>query len=177
MLGEISNQYEGIAPSDSRMHPYYALAEELNIPIAIHMGSGLPGHFYFEPKMTPLLSNPLELEPIIRKFPKLRISVMHYGEPFIDELIAMMGNFPQIYADIGGIQVYYPREYFYEYHLKKLVSAGFGKHIMFGSDMILFPELLGRAIEVINEAPFLSMEQKEDIFYNNAARFLNLDAK
>lgn len=175
VLGEITNQYEGIAPDDPRMDPYYALAEELDIPIAIHMGSGLPGHFYFEPGLTPRLSNPLELEQVIRKFPKLRISIMHYGEPFIDELIAMMGNFPQLYADIGGMQVYYPREYFYEYHLKKLVSAGFGKRVMFGSDMIVFPELLGRAVEVIDEAPFLSKEQKDDIFYNNAARFLRLD--
>ena len=175
VLGEISNQYEGIAPSDPRMEPYYALAEQLDIPVAIHLGSGLPGHFYFEPGLTPRLSNPLELEPIIRKFPKLRISIMHYGEPFIDELIAMMGNFPQLYADIGGIQVYYPREYFYEYHLKKLVSAGFGKRIMFGSDMIIWPEIIDRAVKVIDEAPFLSMQQKEDIFYNNAARFLRME--
>lgn len=175
VLGEISNQYEGIAPADPRMFPYYALAEELDIPIAIHMGSGLPGHFYFEPGLTPRLSNPMELEPVIRKFPKLRISIMHYGEPFIDELIAMMGNFPQLYADIGGMQIYYPREYFYEYHLKKIVSAGFGKRLMFGSDMIVFPEFLGRAVEVIDEAPFLSKEQKEDIFYNNAVRFLRLE--
>ncbi|PQB05750.1 amidohydrolase family protein [Aureitalea marina] len=177
VLGEISNQYEGIAPSDPRMEPYYAVAEELDIPIAIHLGSGLPGHFYFEPGLTPRLSNPLELEPIIRKFPKLRISIMHYGEPYIDELISMMVNYPQLYADIGGMQVFYPREYFYEYHLKKMVSAGLGKRIMFGTDMIIWPEIIDRAVKVIDEAPFLSMKQKDDIFYNNAARFLRLEEK
>jgi uncharacterized protein len=30
------------------------------------------------------------------------------------------------------------------------------------------------AIAIIDEAPFLSEEQKRDIFYNNAARFLRL---
>ena len=30
------------------------------------------------------------------------------------------------------------------------------------------------SIEIIKEAPFLSEEQKRDIFYNNAARFLRL---
>ena len=102
---------------------------------------------------------------------------MHYGEPYIDELIAMMTNFPQLYADIGGMQIFYPREYFYEYHLRKIVSAGFGKRIMFGSDMIIWPEMLGEAIQVIDEAPFLTKNQKADIFYNNALRFLRLNER
>jgi uncharacterized protein len=32
-------------------------------------------------------------------------------------------------------------------------------------------------IEAIESAEFLSAEQKRDIFYNNAARFLRLDEK
>ena len=40
VLGEIANQYAGIAPDDERMAPYWALAEELGIPVAIHMGEG-----------------------------------------------------------------------------------------------------------------------------------------
>lgn len=28
MLGEVTNQYAGILPDDSRMEPYWALAEE-----------------------------------------------------------------------------------------------------------------------------------------------------
>jgi uncharacterized protein len=34
--------------------------------------------------------------------------------------------------------------------------------------------VIERAVEVIMEAPFLSEEQKRDILYNNAARFLRL---
>ena len=55
-----------------------------------------------------------------------------------------------------------------------MVMAGFGKRILFGSDMIIWPELIGESISIINDAPFLTYEQKADIFYNNAARFLRL---
>lgn len=33
MLGEVGNQYAGIALDDARMEPYWALAEELDIPV------------------------------------------------------------------------------------------------------------------------------------------------
>lgn len=176
VFGEISNQYAGIPPNDPRMDDYYALAEELDIPVAIHMGTGAPGSPYlFSPKYVAAYSNPLLLEEVLNKYPKLRISIMHYGEPFIDELISMMYHYPQIYVDLGGIQWAYPSEYFYQYHLKKMVAAGFGKRIMFGSDTFLWPELLGKSIDIINEADFLTLEQKADIFYNNAARFLRMN--
>ena len=45
---------------------------------------------------------------------------------------------------------------------------------MFGSDQMVWPETIGRSIRVIEEAPFLSDQQKRDILYNNAARFLRL---
>jgi uncharacterized protein len=51
---------------------------------------------------------------------------------------------------------------------------GFGKRVMCGSDQMVWPETIARAVAVIEEAPFLSSEEKRDILYNNAARFLRL---
>lgn len=176
VFGEITNQYGNTAPDDPNMFPYYKMAEELDIPVGIHLGSGLPGIMYhWEPEYRAKLSNPLALEEVLREFPKLRIYIMHYGEPFIDELITMMYHYPQIYIDLGGMQWNYPTEYFYEYHLKKIMTAGFGKRIMFGSDFIIWPEFIEQSIDIINQAPFLNQQQKADIFYNNAARFLRLN--
>jgi predicted TIM-barrel fold metal-dependent hydrolase len=45
---------------------------------------------------------------------------------------------------------------------------------MFGSDQMVWPEAIGMAIEGIESAKFLSKEEKRDIFYNNASRFLKL---
>lgn len=49
------------------------------------------------------------------------------------------------------------------------------KRILYGSDSMVWPELIQMSIDIINEAEFLTDEQKRDILYNNAARFLRLD--
>ena len=66
-----------------------------------------------------------------------------------------------------------PRAAFYDY-LQTLVRAGLGKRMMFGSDQMRWPEKIGEAIEAIEQAPFLTEEQKRDILYHNAVRFLRL---
>jgi predicted TIM-barrel fold metal-dependent hydrolase len=173
VLGEVANQYLGIAPDDERMAPYWSLAEELDIPVAIHMGEGPPGAAYLIPTYRARLTSPYLLEEVLLRHPRLRISVMHYGSPLIEEMISMLGAHPQLYVDTGGIQWAYPRKYFYE-QLMRLIDAGFGKRLMFGSDQMVWPGVIEPAIAIIEKAPFLSKEQKRDIFYNNAARFLRL---
>ena len=91
VLGEIENQYAGIAPDDERMDPYWALAEDLDIPVALHLGEGYPGAPYLgSPKYRAQLGNPFLLEEVLVRFPKLRIYVMHYGSPMVDEMIAIL---------------------------------------------------------------------------------------
>lgn len=177
VLGEISNQYAGIAPNDPRMDAYWALAEELDIAVAIHMGDGTVGTSYLGiPSLATYrasLSNPFLLEDVLVRHPRLRVSVMHYGAPLVDEMIAVMASHPQVYIDIGGMQWFYPRAAFYE-HLRKFIDAGYGKRIMFGSDQGNWPGVIETSIRIIEEAPFLDDTEKRDIFYNNAARFLRL---
>lgn len=60
-------------------------------------------------------------------------------------------------------------------YLERLVNAGFGERIMFGSDQMYWPEAIGLAIEGVESADFLTEEQKRDIFFNNAVRFFQLD--
>jgi predicted TIM-barrel fold metal-dependent hydrolase len=48
---------------------------------------------------------------------------------------------------------------------------------MFGSDQMVWPDLIGDTIEAVESATFLSPEQKRAIFYDNAARFLRLSAE
>ena len=58
-----------------------------------------------------------------------------------------------------------------------LVNAGFCKRIMFGSDNMVWPQAIEIGIDAINKAPFLTVGQKRDILFNNAARFLRLTEK
>jgi len=177
VLGEIEGQYAGLAPNDARMEPYWALAESLDVPVALHLGEGYPGApFLGSPNYRAGLGSPFLLEDVLVRHPKLRLDVMHYGSPLVDEMIAVLYTYPQVYVDIGGNAWPYPRAFFYA-QLKKLIDAGFEKRIMFGSDQMVWPELIEISLAIVEQAPFLSEEQKRDILYNNAARFLHLSAE
>ena len=174
-MAELTYQYAGIDPSDPRVEPYLALAEELDIPVGFHMGLSGPGVSYrHAPKYRASKGNPLLLEEALQRHPKLRVYVMHAGWPFLDEMKALLWAHPQVYAGLGVINWAIPREEFHDY-LRQLVRAGFGKRLMFGSDQMVWPEVIELAIEGIESAAFLTQEQKRDIFYNNAARFLRLE--
>jgi uncharacterized protein len=169
-MGEIGTQLNGIPPNDQALEPYFQLAEERDIPVLIHtLGIGP-----YMPHFKSGSGSPLLLEDVLARHPKLRLYVENAGFPFRDEMIAMMYQYPQLYADISTITWVIPRTAFYDY-LEALIRAGLGKRLMFGSDQMVWPEKISAAIEAIEQAPFLSNDQKQDIFYNNAARFLRLE--
>ena len=62
----------------------------------------------------------------------------------------------------------------FHHYLERIVDAGFGSRVMFGSDQMIWPGTIEPGIEAIESAAFLTPEQKRDILYNNAARFLRL---
>lgn len=173
-LSEITTQYAGLAPDDPRLEPYYALAEELDIPVGIHLGPGPPGTAYFAtPAYRVAAGDPVKLEPVLIRHPRLRIYAMHAGWPFADAMIAMMYAHPQLYVDIGILDYAYPEADFYAY-LKRLMDAGMEERIMFGSDNMVWPDAIGVAIERVKRAPFLDERQKRLILHDNAARFLRI---
>lgn len=176
-LGEIGAQYEGIAPNDPKLEPYYALAEELDIPVGIHIGLSKPGIAYDDsPKYRAALSDPMLLEEVLIRHPRLRLYVMHAGWPMSDQMVGLMWAHPQVYVDTGVIDWALPRKEFHAY-LRRLVETGFGKRIMFGSDQMVWPEAIGMAVEGIESAAFLTEAQRRHILYNNAVRFFRLEKK
>ena len=120
------------------------------------------------------MGNPFLLEDLLARHPKLKIWVMHAGYPMADEMIALMGANAYVYIDLAGFIWSYPLEEINDY-IRRLVQAGFGKRIMYGTDLLVWPKLLETSIGVIENANYLSFEQKRDILYNNAVRFFRLD--
>jgi predicted TIM-barrel fold metal-dependent hydrolase len=174
VFAEIAPQYRGLSPDHPALEPFYALAERLDIPVGIHMGYGAPGGpYWLYPKYRAAMGNPLLLEELLARHPKLRVYVMHAGMPMTDEMIALLYSHPQVFVDISADNVSVPRPEFYR-HLQRLVEAGYGKRVMFGSDQMIWPQAIEVAVESITDAPFLSEAEKRDILYNNAARFLRL---
>ena len=77
-LAEFGSQYAGLEPASPKLEAYWALAEELDIPVGIHMGLGPPGAAYGGfPEYRMRLSNPLLLEDVLVRHPKLRVYVCH----------------------------------------------------------------------------------------------------
>jgi uncharacterized protein len=74
---------------------------------------------------------------------------------------------------MGVIVFGIPRAAFCRF-LQRIVAAGCGNRVLFGSGQMDWSEVIERAITVIEEAPFLSGEQKCDILYSNAVCFPRL---
>ena len=175
VLAEVTNQYAGISADDSRFEPYLALAEALDIPVGIHIGTGPPGAAHLFPGYRARLHSALQLEEPLTKHPKLRVYVMHAGWPLLDDLLALLWAHRQVYVEIGAIVWALPEPELYRY-LQRLVEAGFANRVMFGSDQMVWPGIIEPSIQRLERASFLSDAQKRDILYNNAARFLRFTA-
>ena len=180
VIGEVSAQHLGMRPTDPKLEPMWAVAEELDIPVGYHMGPSKPGAALGEgpfSKYRSYLSNPLLLEEVLVRHPNLRLYVMHAGWPMIDEMISILFSYPNVYVDVGILN--WAAAAFPDFHnyLKQLVDAGFEDRIMFGSDQVVWPHMIGPAIDRVESAPFLSENQKRKIFYDNAVRFFRLEER
>ena len=176
VMGEIGLQYEGLSPSDPSVDAYFALAEELDVPVAIHMGTGGSGRANVAmPSFRGSMGNPLLLEDLLARHPKLRVQVMHAGYPMIDNMLTLLQANSHVCVDVAGLIWSYPLKEVNRY-VERLVDAGFEDRVMFGTDQMAWPKLMAYSISVIQNADYLTPKQKRDILYFNAARFLRLDA-
>ena len=113
------------------------------------------------------------MEDVLVMHPKLKVQLMHMGYPYLEETKAILNVYPQVNVDVAVVDWRIPTTEFYNY-LKALIDAGLEKRIMYGSDEMIWPDALDLSIKNIENAPFLNEEQKQDIFYNNAAKFFNI---
>lgn len=175
VLGEVTAQYAGLTVSDAPYAPYLSLAEEFDVPVAVHMGMA-PQRISYDPccpNFRVSLGNPALIEEALNRHPKMRINLMHGAWPYLQETIALMSVYPQVYADLGSCGWWLPRDELYTY-LNGLTRAGCSDRVMFGSDHMFWPDLIARSVDAIDAAPFLTASQKRGIFHDNAVRFYEL---
>lgn len=174
VLAEVTNQYSGVGPDAPEFAAYWKMAEEQDIPVGIHIGSLPPGSPYLFSGARVRLGDPLLLEEVLVRHPKLRVYVMHAGAPFFDNIVALMQVYPQLYAGSGVLQTIMS-EADYKSFLGRIVAAGLGKRIMYGTDQMIWPGMIERSLKVVEDTDALTSEQKRDFLYNNAVRFFRLN--
>ena len=174
VFGELGLQYFGKVLTDPMFEPYLSICEKYNIPVSLHTGISFPNTPYICcPQFRTSFGNPQLIEDVLVKHPKLKVQLAHMGYPYLEETIAILSVYPQVYVDIATVDWLIPKTYFYNY-LKTLIDGGFEKRIMYGSDEMIWSDAISLSIKNIEDAPFLSEKQKQDIFYNNAGTFLNI---
>jgi len=177
-FGEVAAQYEGYSPSDPAFDPYWKVAEAHGVPVGIHTGGAPPRTPYTCcPKFRLRLGDPLLLEDLLVKYPKLKVYVMHAGGFFPENALMLMTMYPQIYVDIGALSWTPIAGDLLEPFLKEAKRRRLLNRVMFGSDQMRWPEAIALAIDRVNRLDFLTVEEKQDIFYDNAAKFLGLTAE
>jgi predicted TIM-barrel fold metal-dependent hydrolase len=65
----------------------------------------------------------------------MRVYIKHGGYPFLQGTIALLHALQHVYFDLAGIDWELLRKEFHK-HLR-LVQAGFGQRLMFGSDQMI----------------------------------------
>ncbi len=177
-FGEVAAQYAGYSPSDPAFDAYWAVAEKHGVPVGIHTGGAPPGTPYSCcPKFRLALGDPLLLEDMLVKYPKLKVYVMHAGGFFPQNALMLMTMYPHVYVDIGTLTWTPIAGDLLEPFLTEAKRRRLLDRVMFGSDQMRWPEAIALAIDRVNRLSFLTVEEKADIFYDNAAKFLGLTAE
>lgn len=185
-MGEMLFVYAGIAPTDSKMAPYWALADEFDVPVFVHINRGPPPNSPSRPtgccaSFDADLGNPDSLRPVLEEYPRLRVVLQHAGFPavdmlggigYLDETFAILAEFPNVHVDMTALNSAMP-EPMHAAAVREFIDRGFGDRIMFGTDNWDAAPI----VERYQNLSFLTEAQRNDIFYANAARFLRLTAE
>ena len=177
-IGELVFNYSAVHPNGREMAPYWALAAKHDVPAFVHTGRGPDAglgprrHAGCCPDYQADFGNPALLRPVLSKQSRLRLVLQHAGFDYMDETIALMRDFPNVYAEMSVLNSVGPRE-LHDASLKRLAEAGLADRILLGSDDQDYTLILER----IEGADFLTPAQRRGIYYDNAARFLRLDPK
>jgi uncharacterized protein len=177
-FGEVAAQYAGYSPSDPAFDAYWAVAAKHGVPVGIHTGGGPPATPYTCcPKFRLSLGDPLLLEDLLVKYPKMKVYAMHAGGFFPEHALMLMTMYQQVYVDIGALSWTPIAGDLLEPFLREAKRRRLLDRVMFGSDQMMWPEAIALAIDRVNRLDFLTVEEKQDIFYDNAATFLGLTAE
>lgn len=152
--------YQYFYPNEPMLYPLYATAQELGIPVSVHLGSSV-----FKGSRIKY-GDPISLDDVAVDFPGLPLLMCHCGRPFwYDQAFGLARLHPNLYMEISGLPPHKLLTYFPE--LERVADK-----VIFGSDWPGISSMAGN-VEAIRSLA-LSDATKSKILGGNAARLLKL---
>ena len=165
--------YQNIHPQDERFMALMERAEALGVPVLIHQGTTFCSNVSLE------LANPILLQPIALKFPKLRMLIAHMGHPWIAETLVLIRKHPHFYSDISAL--YYRPWQFYN-ALVLAMEYGVLDKLLFGTDYpFTTPASTMAALKTVNDMaagtnmPRIPEAKIEEMIHRNSLPLLGLE--
>lgn len=154
-------------PAEERMNPIYEMCLKYDKPIIFHSGMS------FEADCLATYSHPLNFEELAARYPKLRISLAHFGWPWIRETAMLMLKYPNVYADTALLYFDNAKEFYETSFTKDIPSTWIDRslrhQVMFGSNAPRFEQV--RMANAITNLGFRD-STIELIKGNNAIEFI-----
>ena len=173
--GEFGLVYAGMPFNSPALFPYYEVAEEHGVPVFIHTGfSGPNPQQLISPAFRIGVADPLLLEDVLIRFPRLKVVMMHMGWPFFDEALYMLGTYPNVYLETS-VAAWMLGPALFDRMLREAVAAAGSDRILFGSLQMAWPDVIGRSVSAVREADYLTEEDKHAILWENAALLLGVE--
>jgi len=183
-VGELYPQIGPWDPGDEKFFPIYAKAEELGVPIMIHLGT--EGNPSFNDER---YSDPYLIDPVLRAFPDLDLVACHLAGDLVGALFTLMHARPNLHAEMSIVSTplfgLFDSVIGPDVILQKFLERGFGTRLLWSTDVQapynsefeknkvkghIADNNIVKRLERINA----SEEDKANILGNNAARLFKL---
>lgn len=161
---------------DAALTALYELCAGEEIPILTHASAGNAYSIGLSTLVTPE-----RWRPALERFPTLRLNLGHFGgelRPWIDEAVALIDRYPNVYADLSNSALVYDDAYAAQFRttLADLTARHprLKRRLMYGSDWWLSALEPGadRALDRVRAALPFSPAELADVMGRNALRFL-----
>ncbi len=152
--------YQHYYPNDAHIYPLYAKAQELGIPVSLHIGSSIFAGARIK------YGDPITMDDVAVDFPELVLLMCHSGRPFwYDKAFALARLHDNLYMEVAGLPPQRLLDYFPG--LERLAHK-----VIYGSDWPGVPTIKEN-IEAIKGLD-MGEDAKAKILGENAAKLLNI---
>ncbi len=160
--------YEHLFANDPRCDKIYEFCGKHHVPVVFHTGDT----WKFK-KAVVRFANPIYIDDVASKFPKLKILISHLGNPcWIKETAEVIYKNENVFADFSGT-LSFPGRFERQYNgnlrkkiLELVIYCGTPRKLLFGSDFDVYKQ--HQYISFLNTFKEFSEEDLEYIKYKNA---------